>query len=304
MKPDGQSYEVIIPGDYFCDLVFTGLARMPELGKELFCEDFQITPGGSYHTVNALTRLGVQTGWIAHFGNDFFSRYIYELIQQSGIDTRLFRHHQFPTRNVSVSLSFPHDRAFVSFMDPVEFSPETAVIETYRPAYLLFPGLTTGVYLQDFQKVRTAAGTLIFMDCQHTEMTVESEEVVQALNSVDIFAPNRAEALHLTGEKTVEAALKKLAEFTQTVVIKCGEEGSIAQRGNETASAPAIQVRPVDTTGAGDCFNAGFIFGCLRNEPLETCLRYGNIAGGLSTTAPGSQAAPSASELLRLAARY
>lgn len=294
-----RPYEVIVPGMYFCDLVFTGLPRMPELGKELFCEDFQITPGGAYHSVNALTRLEIHTGWIADFGNDFFSRYIFELIQQSGIDTRLMRHHDFPTRNVSVSLSFPKDRAFVSFMDVVEFPPEHEIVAQYQPDFVLLPGLTTGAYLEAFLKVTSPSGIKMYMDCQHTDLTLDSEEVIRALGAVDYFAPNLAEALQLTGEKSAEAALSQLSKITATVIIKCGADGSLAQHGSEIFHVPAIPVKPVDTTGAGDCFNAGFLFGCLRHENLENCLRFGNIAGGLSTTAPGSQAAPTASKILR-----
>jgi len=60
---------------------------------------------------------------------------------------------------------------------------------------------------------------------------------------------------------------------------------------------PAFAVKVVDTTGAGDCFNAGFLYGYVKGLPLDACLRYGNICGGLSTTRRGCQAAPTAREI-------
>src|SRR5205085_6102624 len=108
---------------------------------------------------------------------------------------------------------------------------------------------------------------------------------------------NASEALQLTGAATVEAALAQLAELTPLAIVKRGAQGAIAQAGQHMGRAPAIGVDVFDTTGAGDCFNAGFLYGHLRGLPLEDCLRCGNICGGLSTTARGGAAAPSAAQV-------
>jgi len=89
--------------------------------------------------------------------------------------------------------------------------------------------------------------------------------------------------LQLTGAATVEQALARLAELTPLVIVKRGAEGAIAGLDGGVVQVPAIPVEVVDTTGAGDCFNAGFLYGYLRGASLETCLRAGNICGGLST---------------------
>ena len=114
--------------------------------------------------------------------------------------------------------------------------------------------------------------------------------MIAALGYVDVFAPNETEALQLTGETAVSDALTKLAAIVPTAVIKLGAKGAIAQRGSEIITIPPIAVTPVDTTGAGDSFNAGFIYGLLQDASLADCLRYGNIVGGLSTTQAGGTA--------------
>jgi len=81
------------------------------------------------------------------------------------------------------------------------------------------------------------------------------------------------------------------------VIVKCGAEGVIAQAGANVVRASGLSVDVFDTTGAGDCFNAGFLYGHLRGLPLEASLRCGNICGGLSTTARGGAAAPSAAQV-------
>lgn len=118
------------------------------------------------------------------------------------------------------------------------------------------------------------------MDCQSNEATLQDAGVVEAIRSVDVFAPNATEAQRLTGEGSVEEALACLAELAPLVLIKLGKDGVIARQGKQVVRSPAIKVEVVDTTGAGDCFNAGFLYGHLNGKPLEACLRYGNLCGG------------------------
>jgi sugar/nucleoside kinase (ribokinase family) len=127
----------------------------------------------------------------------------------------------------------------------------------------------------------------LFMDCQHTKLTLDSPGVKEALQGVDIFAPNEGEALAFTGESDVFRALDSLAEIVPAVVIKRGGKGAIARRERDTWQVPAIRVEVKDTTGAGDSFNAGFLYAYLKNLSMEECLRYGNITGGLSVMNTG-----------------
>jgi sugar/nucleoside kinase (ribokinase family) len=287
--PDG--YDVLVWDVYFCDLVFTGLPQLPQLGGEVFGTDFDMTPGGAFSTVSAMHRLGLRVGWICDFGNDFFSQFILAEARREGLDSSLFRIHPYPVRRISAAFSFAHDRGFISFMDKVEQPSPIPLLEQHRPACLFLPHLHFDRSYTGLFAAATRHGTLIFMECQSNDATLETPGVVEALQAVDIFAPNEAEARQLTGESTAERALARLAELTPVVIVKRGSRGAIARAGEQVVTVPAIPVACRDTTGAGDCFNAGFLYGYLRGDSLERCVQLGNICGGLSTTVVGSGAA-------------
>src|SRR5215211_1997953 len=115
-------------------------------------------------------------------------------------------------------------------------------------------------------------GAVVFMDAQvHDNATLTDPDVVAALQSIDFFAPNQREALQLTGEQGAELALQRLAELTPTVVIKLGAEGAIAQSQGQRVRMPGLAVSAIDTTGAGDNFDCGFLYGWLQGYALEDC---------------------------------
>jgi len=299
------NYDVLLVGDYFCDLIFTGLPIMPSLGTEVYGTGFDMMPGGSFITALALHRLGLCTGWACDFGNDVFSQFVLELVRQHGLDDSLFRLLDRPIRNISVSMSFPRDRAFVSYSDERDSLPLMPLIEKYKPRCLLLPSLQFDEPLVELTMAAHRHGGLVYMDCQHTDQTLNTPGLAEALRRVDIFAPNTTEAIQLTGAATVEAAVAQLAELTPLVVAKLGADGAMAQAGTQVIRVPGISVKALETTGAGDCFNAGFLYGYLHGKPLETCLRCGNICGGLSTTAcGGATAAPTAAEVEEWLRRY
>jgi sugar/nucleoside kinase (ribokinase family) len=293
-----SDYDVLLWGMYFCDLIFTGLPEVPRLGAEIFSSGFDLTPGGPFTTTVAMQRLGLRVGWECDFGDDLFSKFILDAAGREGIDGSLFQVHPFPVRRVSAAFSFAHDRGFVSFMDDVVQTSAIPFIKKHRPRCLFLPHLHYGDAYTDLFAAARMYGAMVFMDCQCTEGNLETPGVVDALRSIDVFAPNETEALHLTGAATIEQALARLAELTPLVVIKLGADGAMAQSARQIVRAPAIPVHAVDTTGAGDCFNAGFLYSFMHGASLEMCLQSGNICGGLSTTAVGgTAAAPAATQV-------
>lgn len=290
--------DILLPSMYFCDLVFTGLPEMPRLGNETYCKNLKVIPGGGFIPALALSRLDLKVGWACDFGNDFFSCFALEQARQQNLCDRLFRIHDFPIQSVTVSFSFSHERAFLTYLDPLPPFDLPALIRENPARCLMLMGLSSG---PDFHKTVAAAreiGALIFMECQATDASLDAPQVAEALKVVDIFAPNQEEALRLTGEKTVEAALERLAALTPTVVIKQGADGAIAQQNGERVRLPGMPFVVKDTTGAGDNFDCGFVYGVLQGYSLEDSLRCGNYCGGLSTTACGGwEASPTVAQL-------
>jgi len=111
------------------------------------------------------------------------------------------------------------------------------------------------------------------------------------LGELDFTFPNEIEARAMTSERSTEKALKKLAKWVRTPVIKLGAAGSIAIQNGRLLTAKSIRVRSIDATGAGDAFNGGFLHGYLAGWSLENCLRAGNVCGALATTAAGGSSA-------------
>ena len=292
-----HDYDVLLLGGYFCDLIFTGLPEMPQLGAEVYGSAFDMVPGAAYTTALALRRLELRAGWACDFGDDFFSQFVLDSARRAGMDSSLFRMHAGPVRRVTAALSFPHERAFVSFADELASASPIPLILRHRPRVVLISGLWYGPQHAEVCAAAHTVGALVYMDCQCSVATLATPGLADSLRCVDIFAPNASEALQLTGAATVETALVQLSTLTPLVIVKCGAAGVIAQTGADIARAPGISVDVFDTTGAGDCFNAGFLYGHLRGLPLETSLRCGNICGGLSTTARGGAAAPSAAQV-------
>ncbi|MEA3334637.1 MAG: PfkB family carbohydrate kinase [Chloroflexota bacterium] len=203
-------------------------------------------------------------------------------------------------QRVASSFSFQNERAIVSYVDNRKEVIPVGLVERLCPRVLLLPGLTFWPDLLAVNALPNRSQILVYQECQHTDRTLANPGLAEALAAVDIFAPNEGEALQLTGAATAEDALARLAQIVPMVIIKLGAQGAIAQRGKETARSPALAVHVVDTTGAGDSFNAGFLYGLLQDMSLQDCLRCGNIVGGLSTTAPGAQAVPDGATLARL----
>jgi sugar/nucleoside kinase (ribokinase family) len=112
----------------------------------------------------------------------------------------------------------------------------------------------------------------------------------ETLQRVDVFLPNETELLAFTRETSIEAGLDRLA-YIPTVAVKLGARGAVARRGSEIAHADSLRVNVVDTTGAGDSFDAGFVYGYLTRQPLQQMLRFACACGSLSTRAAGGTGA-------------
>jgi sugar/nucleoside kinase (ribokinase family) len=282
-------YDVIVVGDYCLDLIFMGLPGPPEAGREVVAEAFDAVPGGTCNAVFAMHRLGIRVGWAGDFGADTYSRTILEQARGEGLDDRLFVHHERPMRRVTVSASFPGERAFIAYYDPDPPIPAGIKALARASARLVYvPGLYTGGAFKLGMQLMHAKGMRLAMDGNtNDDATLADPKVEQSIRGADLFFPNRAEALRLTGESDLERALLALGRLCPLVVVKDGPNGAQAiQSGQETCS-PAIPVSPMDTTGAGDAFNAGFIKAWLDGLDLAQCLRWGNIVGGLSTLGAG-----------------
>jgi sugar/nucleoside kinase (ribokinase family) len=295
-----MKYDILMAGNYFCDLIFSGLPAFPTLGTEVYTQNLTVVPGGILNTVVALRRLGMNVGWIGVLGNDFFSQYIREWIIKEQIDLHLVEQRDEPFQRVTVALSYPTDRAFVTYVDKPPNMIERLIQHANENDIrcLHFNSLVVDERLPEFIKACRQRGILVTMDCQHREETLEIPLVRDILSELDIFMPNAIEAQRLTQTNTLTNAMQILSEIVPMLVIKDGKHGAHALHDGKSYFSAALSLNAIDTTGAGDVFNAGFLSAHLRGYDLETCLKWGNIAGGLSTLGYGGcSTAPTLVEL-------
>jgi len=297
-----NNFDIVMPGFLFCDLIFLGLPDMPKLGEEIYSKELHISPGGVYITAVAMERLGINVGLIADLGNDIFSKFILQELHAEKIPTNLIRNHPCPLPTITAALSFPEDRAFITYMEGINNINQFLDISlnNHSAKHLHLPGLKEAFASKSLIREAKRRGMTISLDCQWHPDLMMLPETWEILKDTQIFLPNEKEALFLTKTNSPEKALEILRQKVDSTIIKLGSAGSIGfDKNNELIKVPALPVTVVDTTGAGDSFNAGFLFAFLNNLPLEKSMAYGNICGGLSVSkVGGSTAVPTIEQLL------
>lgn len=292
--------DVLVAGEYFCDLVFEGLEGAPRLGREYYASDLTIMPGGTYTMALALTRLGVVTRWVATLGTDIFSRFVRERAEEDGIDTTAFEIAVGPVQRVSIAFSAVGERGFISYSAPPVVPPHPALAELQRPRWLLQTLRFEPDWLAFISQMK-ARGVRVFADCRDGDFSLATPGVREFLALADVFSPNGAEAMRLAGTTDLEEAIATLGPLVPTLTIKCGPQGARLVTRDDAWQQAAPEVRVLDTIGAGDAFNAGYLYGLINQVPARAALQLGVLCGSLSTMATGGRACPTLEALARFA---
>ncbi len=286
---DEQCFDVLAVGDACLDVIVTSLDGTIAESTVVRGKCAQVLPGGGFTTPAAMQRLGVKVTWAADFGNDEISKYIFNEIEREGIDLSYSKKVQRDLQRISVSLSEDTNRSFLSYQDDNPFIPAAFKGILFAKAKIVYmPGSLFGWLFDIGAFIAKIRGIKIVVDGNGVERyLLRQQKVKHALRKMDVFILNAAEACHLTDMNDVTGAIKKLGEYCKCVVVKNGSKGALALENDEIIEMPAIPINAVDTTGAGDCFNAGYIASWLRGSSLRECLRWANIVAGLSTTVAG-----------------
>lgn len=291
-----MSYDVLVYGPIFCDLIFTDLSGMPELGKELFAGDLTLALGGSAIVATGLHRLGARVGLIADLGDDPFSRVTAQLLEEMGLDCSLIRRHPHPLPQLTVALSFPKDRAFITRFKQPETPPDLATVLQARPTkHLHVCSYLAALETPDACQIAHATGATISMDPGWDEQSLLDPRLSAMIANLDVFLPSHSELCHIAQNEDANQAARQILNIMPhgMIVMKNGQEGaeSYSHHERDCMQMPAIPVTAVDTTGAGDAFDAGFLYAYTKGNPLKNCMRVGAVCGGLTTTAKGGATA-------------
>lgn len=291
-----SEFDVLVLGDANPDLVLRGGEVVPAFGQaERLVEEARLTIGGSGAIFACgAARLGLRVALVGVVGDDLFGRFMREEVEAAGVDARGLSVDMYHPTGVTVVLSKPDDRAMLtsagtigglrgSLVDPELLRSSRHV---HVSSYFLQSGLVADLP-RLFREARAADATTS-VDPNWDPSGVWDGGLPALMSSIDVFLPNRMEALQLARISSLEDAMARLrAAGSGMVVVKDGEEGAVGAQAGEIVVAPAVPVRAVDTTGAGDSFDAGFVAGFIAGEGLERCLALGNACGALSTRRVG-----------------
>lgn len=279
---------VLCVGRLYCDLIFTGMPRLPSYGTEVFADGFGVhVGGGAFITAAHLAALGQPASLATLLPNAPFSELVLPGLHAAGVDLGLS--HPMPAGTepqVTVALAGTGDRAFVTRRSGPAFPDVTAADLTRAGIGHVHIGeLATLLERPSILDTARAAGATISLDCGWDE-AIRPADAAPFIAAVDVFLPNEDEAAWLAEDGVT-------APFAPLTVVKCGTAGARAQTCDAVVEVAAAPVEAIDTTGAGDAFNAGFLACWLKGQALRACLAAGNARGALAVTGRGGfQAEP------------
>ncbi|HET7676736.1 MAG TPA: PfkB family carbohydrate kinase [Candidatus Limnocylindrales bacterium] len=289
--------DVLVSGTVYFDLVFSGLSAAPMPGREVRTAGLEGVPGGAANVAMALARLGLQVRLHAAFAHDLHGEWLHAVLTDAGVD--LSASHWLPDWRtpMTVSLAYAGDRSMITHELPQPEAP-TDVLGARDLPRALFVWL--GQRRQAWLPRARALGVTVFADVGWDESERWPDEHLAELRHVDVFLPNEIEATSYTRTAGAGEAARVLARLVPLAVVKCGRGGAVASDGRDgpPLSVPGLELEALDTTGAGDVFDAAFIFGTLAGWGLAERLRFGNLVAGLSVRRHGgSLGAPTWSEI-------
>jgi sugar/nucleoside kinase (ribokinase family) len=288
-------FDVTIAGELNLDLILYGLPEQLAPERELLADRMMLTLGSSSAIVaHNLAALGSRVGFQSRSGDDALGEIALQRLQQGGVDVSLVR--RVPgstTTGLTVILHHAEWRNILTYAGTIAETRWEDLDFTYLADSPHFH--FSSFYLQKALRPRVAElfqslkskGLTISLDTNDDPDDKWEGGLSDVLQHVDVFLPNEREACKAVGTQDLESAIGKLASMVPLVVVKLGDRGAVAQRGAERFSSPPQQVIPVDTVGAGDSFDAGFVHEYVRGSDVQKCLASGNRAGALSTTRPG-----------------
>jgi sugar/nucleoside kinase (ribokinase family) len=285
-----RDFDVLAMGELNPDIIITGLKEAPTLNREIRAEACKKVLGSSTALCAAnLSSLGVRTAFCGKVGEDEEGAFVLRELEKRGIGTGFCKTDSASKTGVTFALSWGGDRALVTVPGAIaEFSARDFKMEILSCAKHLHVGsyfLQTALRADIPEIFRTARslGLTTSLDSGWDDSGEWDYGIKNTLKHTDIFFPNEAEALAITKRSSYREAALELAEFCSLAVIKRGKNGVYCVKEKDAFSAACYEDMPViDTTGAGDSFNAGFIYGFINGFPPWKCLEYGNACGNIT----------------------
>lgn len=287
-----SNLDITIAGEINLDLILYGLPLHMPTERELLADDFTITLGSSSAILaHNLAALGSQVGFVTKVGRDSLGTTALDRLRERGVDLT----HVVQGAKSGVTLILPHGSERHILTHPGTISElrfedlDLDYLASARHFHMssLFLQRELLPRVPELFRRMKSAGLSTSLDTNDDPDDRWGGNLEELLPHVDILLPNEREAMKIARTDNVEGALTHLARKVGTVVIKMGAKGAVAVQNGRRSTAAAMPVTVVDPVGAGDSFDAGFLYQFLRGSDLPSCLAYGNRCGAFSTTASG-----------------
>lgn len=300
-----RPFDILVAGEINPDLILSGDV-VPAFNQTEKLTDSAVLTIGSSSAIFACgaARLGLKVAFVGVCGGDLFGRFMLEELQKRKVDVSHVIVRQEGQTGLSVILNHGTDRAILTHLGLIAALraidiPE-ALLQEARHLHVASYFLQTGLQLDLpnlFRRARSF-GLTTSLDTNYdpSESWVGFDELLSVTN---VFLPNEKEARSLSGEEKIDAAADILGRKVEILAIKLGSKGALGVRNSEKVQVTSIAVNVIDTVGAGDSFDAGFLYGYLNGWSLEKSLQLGCVCGGLSTQrAGGTDGQPTLDEAL------
>jgi len=288
-------FDCLVVGEANVDLMIDS-SRKLEFNKEKLATRMDLVLGGSSSiTAYNLASMGTMVDLCAIIGTDLFGTFVRDFLEAGKVGTsRLIRNHKVKT-GVTVWHSFRGLRAAMTYPGTIPLLRAEQVKDLGRARHLHVGSYFLLTSFQDgaaalFRKAKKL-GLTTSLDCNFDPSEQWDGGIRDVLPYVDFFLPNDVEAKHLTGESNVLRASRALSQFGCAAIVKQGARGVVICHRNKVVRVPAMKVRVVDTTGAGDSFNAGFLSAHLKGKGVAECAQAGIQTAARSVQQVGGTAA-------------
>jgi sugar/nucleoside kinase (ribokinase family) len=263
------------------------------LAGTLGLQKIQSSGGSAANTIHGLANLGIETGFVGKIGKDNLGRFFENDLMENHITPILFHDLEETGRSIAL-ISKDSERTMATYLGAAVDLHEEDISSDLFADYLFFH--VEGYLVQNRELMRKALrlarshGLTVSLDMASFNVVADNRDFFEEIirEYVNVVLANESEAESLTGKKP-EEALSGMASMAEIAVIKMGRNGSVVKRGNEEHIIPIEKVNSIDSTGAGDLYAAGFLYGMCQDQSLETCGRIGAIMGAHVTEVIGAK---------------
>lgn len=298
---------VFILGELNVDIILKGKDVVPEWNREKLLDSFDIVLGSSSAiTASGLAGLGLNVYLVSVVGDDQFGHFCIEQLKERGVDTRYITIDKTMKTGATVALSTEKDRALLTYMGAIpHLTPEHLPQELFEEANHIHFG---SYYLQEDMRehwldVFKQAAAKNISTSFDTGWDIHEKWYINKISELmewtTLFIPSEDELMQIYSANELNEAILKLPSKHNIVAVKCGSKGAVMldSQGNQIWGAP-FPVTPIDTTGAGDSFNAGLIYSFLTGSNEKEMLQFACACGAMATLRiGGASEAPSVKEV-------